>query len=235
MDRYLSALLAPRQARADLLALTAFLGEVARIPDLVTEPAMGEIRLQWWRDALDTLRAGRATGNPIADALGGVIVRRQLPDALLQSVIDARSEDLVPSGVSAEQAHQGDPANYLQRSDGAAFRLAARVLGINDQSVGELLSAAGQAYGRTRLLRAFARRGGVAVEKPISEARQALADVRLLTDSAPAAVIPAILPVALVEPYLAALEGHDKAANPADISQLARVWSLLRASLRGRV
>ena len=66
-DRYLAALLAPRRARDDLMALAAFHGEIARIPLTVREPAIGDIRLQWWRDALRT-PAGTATGNPVADA-----------------------------------------------------------------------------------------------------------------------------------------------------------------------
>ena len=65
-DRYLAALLAPPAARADLLALAAFASELARVPSLVTrEPTMGEIRLQWWRDALAARPARRAPAIPL--------------------------------------------------------------------------------------------------------------------------------------------------------------------------
>ena len=64
-DRYLAALLAPPDARPHLLALAAFSSELARVPSLVTrEPAMGEIRLQWWRDALAASDASRAPAIP---------------------------------------------------------------------------------------------------------------------------------------------------------------------------
>ena len=59
-DRYLAALLSPRGVREDLLALAAFAGELARIPAFVSEPMVGEIRLQWWRDAI---RAGLKDGS----------------------------------------------------------------------------------------------------------------------------------------------------------------------------
>ena len=52
-DRYLAALLGPRPIRRDLIALAAFAGEVGRIPAFVTEPMMGRIRLQWWRERLE--------------------------------------------------------------------------------------------------------------------------------------------------------------------------------------
>ena len=51
-DRALAALFAPRETRADLLALYAFNVELARIAEQVTEPELGAIRLQWWREAL---------------------------------------------------------------------------------------------------------------------------------------------------------------------------------------
>jgi len=99
-DRYLAALLAPRAARADLIALAAFVGEVARIPLTGSEPMIGEIRLQWWRDALVNLLGGTATGSPIADTVGAAIRSRGLPEALFMSIIDARSRDLDPQARS---------------------------------------------------------------------------------------------------------------------------------------
>ena len=61
-DRYLCALLAPAQAREAVLVLTAFNLELARVCEMVSEPLIGEIRLQWWRDALDGIFAGALVG-----------------------------------------------------------------------------------------------------------------------------------------------------------------------------
>jgi phytoene synthase len=253
-DRYLAALLAPRPARSDLIALAAFCGEVARIPLAVSEPMIGEIRLQWWRDALKSARAGAATGSPVADALWRAIERHELPDALFLSILDARSRELDPQSPADEQVLEG----VLGDSEGAAFRLAARVLGVAEGAVvNDLLAAAGQAYGRVRLLRSLpasvakgrspaltmaplaevAPDWGTVARPLIDGARLWLEETRRRALTAPAAVLPAILPVALVEPYLAALErlGPDIARERADISPLTRVWRLWRASVRGRV
>ncbi|MEL6873575.1 MAG: squalene/phytoene synthase family protein, partial [Pseudomonadota bacterium] len=51
-DRYLTALRVQGDARGDLLTLAAFFAELQRIPAFVNEPMMGEIRFQWWRDAV---------------------------------------------------------------------------------------------------------------------------------------------------------------------------------------
>ena len=58
-DRFLTALFAPAAARENLFALYAFNLEVARIPELVHEPMMGQIRLQWWRERFDEIYAGQ--------------------------------------------------------------------------------------------------------------------------------------------------------------------------------
>jgi phytoene synthase len=253
LDRYLAALLAPRRARPDLVALTAFLGEIARIPDQVSEPMMGEMRLQWWRDMIETADAGTSTGSPVADALVGVMARHALPRELFTTLLEARSRELLPEHLAGGQ----DLNAYLDDTDGAAFRLTARVLGAGEAGgADELLAAAGQAYGRIRLLRGLpaARARGRGLpggerlpdrpdDRPdgawplLDGAKAWLAEARRLIPAAPRGVVPAILPLALVEPYLAALErlGPDIARERADISPLTRVWRLWRASARGRV
>ena len=50
-DRFYAALFAQAEARADLIALAAFSGEIERISRQVSEAALGEIRVAWWRDA----------------------------------------------------------------------------------------------------------------------------------------------------------------------------------------
>ncbi|MEE8253891.1 MAG: squalene/phytoene synthase family protein [Hyphomicrobium sp.] len=253
-DRYLAALLAPRAARADLIALAAFLGEVARIPLTGSEPMIGEIRLQWWRDALVNLLGGTATGSPIADTVGAAIRSRALPEALFMSIIDARSRDLDPQAPLSSTVVD----TYFNDTEGAAFQLAGHVLGVNEQpGVPELMSAAGQAYGRVCLLRSLPRLlangrvpaplagvlrasddDWVAATAPMRDSvKRWLKEVRRRARAAPRAALPAILPLALVEPYLAALErlGPNLVRQTADISPLTRVWQLWRASVLGRI
>jgi phytoene synthase len=57
-DRYLAALFAPADRRGALFSLYAFDIEISRIRDLAREPMPGEIRLQWWREVLEGVRAG---------------------------------------------------------------------------------------------------------------------------------------------------------------------------------
>lgn len=234
-DRYLAALLAPRRARRDLIALTAFLGEIARIPALVSEPMMGEVRLQWWRDALQTVAAGGRTGNPVADALGPVIVRQALPAALITSVIDARASDLGPDRFDVAGRAQ-DLADYFALSEGSAFQLGARILEVKESPETDgLIEAAAQAYGAARFALGAAHAGGAGGLR--REAEMWLKEARERARAAPRAAIAAVLPVALVEPYLEVLQrlGPEPAREEADISPLTRVWRLWQASRLGRI
>ena len=75
-DRALSLAFLPDAARGAGLALARFFAEAENIPARVTEPMMGAIRVQWWREALDEaygrgwcrahplVRALRATADP---------------------------------------------------------------------------------------------------------------------------------------------------------------------------
>src|SRR5215831_19928675 len=49
-DRYQTVLFAPAAHREALFALYAFNYEIARVRESVTEPILGRMRLQWWRE-----------------------------------------------------------------------------------------------------------------------------------------------------------------------------------------
>lgn len=91
-DRYAAVLYLPEGARKAAAALYAFNAEIAAIPDKVSEPMIGEIRLRWWREVLD---GGRESGdNPVAVALRETLVRHDLAPQPLLDLIDARVFDL---------------------------------------------------------------------------------------------------------------------------------------------
>jgi hypothetical protein len=68
-DLYLCHLFAPAESRDALLVLYHLYADIARIPSLVSDPMIGAIRLQWFRDLLDAVAEGESRGAPIGEAL----------------------------------------------------------------------------------------------------------------------------------------------------------------------
>jgi phytoene synthase len=258
-DRYLTALMAPRRVRGDLMALYAFNTELARIPPLVSEPALGEIRLQWWRDSVDQMGTVEPSGAPVAAALGRAVAAHDLPIPLLIGMVDARSADLDGGGFPDLEALKA----YLYKSDGAIFSLSAHILGIDDAGANRAANAAGFACGLTNLIRLLARdiaagrimlplsmlnAHGIQLEqilagtcsdelKPVlaelaSEARAARDTARQQIAKLDPGARSVFAPLALVESYLKTLErpDHNALEHIAGINPLTRFWRLWRAS-----
>jgi 15-cis-phytoene synthase len=263
-DRYLAALLAPAPVRTPLLALAAFSAELANVPRLVREPAMGEIRLQWWRDALD-LPADQRTGNPVADALRTTMSAYALPSDLLHGPIEARTSDLHTDPMADDELLR----TYLWNSEGVLFALAGRVLAKEPlPALDAAASAGGHAYGLARLLLHLpgslshgrvplphARLAGAGIgpetllqgrdgERLASllaelraEARASLVASRQHVAQLPRELRVAFLPLALVESYLRALERQrgDSLRQEAGIAPITRITKIAAAHWLGRI
>ena len=249
-DRYLAALLAPREIRADLIALAAFAGEVGRIPAFVSEPMMGRIRLQWWRERIEE---GTSGGHPVAAAIIDAMHRRALPAARLTNLIEAHEDSLDDRPFANDEAL----FSYLDRIDGALFELAAKITGASPGPA--LVMDGGRAYGLARLLSETpatlahgrlllpTKRLGPPSETGLDDHRAVMRDLSTLARQHLGAIArdmrqlsrhnrAAFLPLALVEPYLEALE-QDQAKSRAavEINPARRVWRLWRCHRTGTV
>jgi phytoene synthase len=260
-DRFLAALFAPAERRRHLYALYAFNAEIARVREAIRTPIAGEIRLQWWRDALRAAGHGDVRANPVADALLTTIDACRLPVASLQGLIEARSFDLYDDPMPSVDALYG----YVCKTSSSLIELAALILAGPDPIAAGLAGPAGIGLGLARLLQAFpihAARGQLYVPRELLDRHGAaaadglagratpqlaavLADLRaralLELDQVaagharlPAAARPAFLTVALARPLLAQMEA--RAGDPfavVELPQWRRQWMLWRAARRG--
>ena len=258
-DRYLSDLFAPPEARRGLFALHAFNAEVARVRDAVSEPMPGEIRLQWWRDAIVN---GEAGGNPVAEALNRTIREATLPLTAFDNLLSARTFELYDDPMPTLKDLEG----YAGETASIVFQLGAMVLAGGDPGTADAAGHAGVAYALTGLMLALPRhaaRGQMYLPADMMAAHEVIAAevlagratpelARLLGElrgiardhlgkakravaSAPARVTPAFLPLALVEPRLRLMErgSYEPLAAPRDLSPWRRQWLIWRASRAG--
>lgn len=121
--RYLTALSAPHHVRPALFALLAFDAEISRIPQVVSEPMLGRIRLQWWLDALPGIIAGRGPGHPVAKALAPL----DLDLDVLRELVESHNFNL-----DGELSAAPEGLAHAQACGGALQALVLAQLGVSD-------------------------------------------------------------------------------------------------------
>jgi len=253
-DRFVASLFAPADRRGALHALYAFNVEVARVRDVAHAALPGEIRLQWWSEAVNGERADEAHANPVATALLSTIERHRLPAKRLIDLIEAHRFDLYDDPI----AGVADLEAYALRTSSTLFTLAVQILaGVEAEAVTE---PAGIAFAITDLLQSFPRhvarrqlfvpvellerhevhlhdvyagRSSVGLKAAVAELR-VLARRNLIAASAPLSAlpqeaVPALLPLALVRRALDRMEAADPFA-PGEIPPWRRQWLMWRAS-----
>ncbi|HVB90439.1 MAG TPA: phytoene/squalene synthase family protein [Beijerinckiaceae bacterium] len=255
-DRWLTSLFAPAEKRPRLLSLYAFNLEIARVRDLISEPRLGEIRMQWWRDALEGEPSGESMAHPVAAGLFETIARFNLPRKPFVDLIAARAFDLWDDPMPTLSDLEG----YCGETSSSLMRLASLVLADGaDPGGADATGHAGVAYATTGILRALpwhtARgqiyipgdvlaRYGVAVadlrerkttpalHEALGElrmrARDHLAKARSCLDQMAQPARPALAPLALVEPYLRVMErrGYDPFATAIDLPSWRKVMAV---------
>jgi phytoene synthase len=151
-DRFQTALFAPAARREALFALYAFNYEIARVRESVTEPMLGQIRLQWWRENITAAFEGRpARPHPVVEALAATIRNRGLRREHFDRLIDAREADLSDEPPASLAALE----EYGEASSARLIYLALETLEVRDPVAGQVAHHIGIAYALAGLLRAM--------------------------------------------------------------------------------
>jgi phytoene synthase len=263
-DRYQTALFAPARRREALLALYAFNYEIARVRETVTQPMLGQIRLQWWREVLDTAYAGApARQHPVAVSLSAAIREFGLSREAFDRLIDTRERDLADEPPASLAALE----DYAEGSSAALVHLALQVLGVREATIEETARQVGIAYALAGLLRAMpfhARAGRTYVPADVGErarldpgdygagrATPALrATIREIAEAAarhlraaregrpaiPRSAIAALLPAIVAGRFLARLRRaeYDPFAPVLAVPDPLQIWRLAAAALLNR-
>jgi phytoene synthase len=261
-DRWLSLLFAPADLRPHLHALFAFSLEIAGIRDRVSDALPGEVRLQWWREAIEGAGRGDVEAHPLAAALFDTIARCRLPRQPFLALIEARCFDLYDDPMPS----QSDLEGYCGETSSALIRLASLVLARGREPGGvDCAGHAGVAYAITGLLRAFAwtcargqmyvpgdliARHGLTVQAMLQgpatgAVRAVLAETRALAhyhlehtrrliDAVQPEAAVAFLPVCLVDRYLGLMENpaYDPYHTRIELPQWRRQWIIWTGARR---
>ena len=229
-DRFLAALYATPAQRESLLTLYAFNIEIAKVRESVSEPMLGEIRLQWWREALEEAYAGGPVRrHAVSEPLAELVRTRGLTRAHFDRLIDARAFDLYDEPPKTTD----DLIGYAESTSSTLVWLALEALGAAHPAALAAGRAVGIAWALVGLLRAMPhhlRQGRIylpqdleaefavdrralselkrtpqlaaAVRALAGRARGYLIEARTLRREVPPDALPALLPAVLADGHL---------------------------------
>jgi len=148
-DRFLATMAAPVAARRVLFPLYAFNIEVSRAPWRTEEPMIAEMRLQFWRDVVEELAAGKP---PRAHEVAAPLAKALPTDVIgdLDGLIAARRWDIYKDPFE-DRAHFD---RYIDQTSGTLLWVAAQALGAADAAEPVVRDAA-WAFGLAGFLRAI--------------------------------------------------------------------------------
>ena len=255
-DRYLTLPFVPEEVRATVTVLYAFNAEIARIRETVSEPMLGEIRLQWWREGIEALGDGELRQHPVLEAMAATKESGIWEADTVMPLIDARARDLDEDPIETLEALE----DYAEATSSELMRLALKACGATAPV--DLVRHAGLAYALTGLLRAMpthASQGRILI--PLETMRETGLDphsvlrgqtndgLREAYDAMIARIdmhldvlrtrrreiareaVPALMPVSLVPLYLRQLRdpAYHPFEDPTDVPAYRRQWRLLRS------
>ncbi|KAI5122808.1 hypothetical protein M0805_000150 [Coniferiporia weirii] len=93
-DSYLTSQFFPRSLQPACFALKAFYVELAMIQDSVSNPMVGQLRMQFWKDTVRAISEGRPPRHPVAIALHDASKVAQIAPYHLKRIIEARDVEL---------------------------------------------------------------------------------------------------------------------------------------------
>jgi len=250
-DRFLGALFAPDPLREDLWSLIAFDGTLAEVPASVSEPGLGLIRLQWWRESIVSAANPDATSpQPVIAALAEAISRHQLTPDVFEPLLAAREREL-------EGPPPADMAELEQHIDilaDAFSRIALHIAGAASQATHEAVARISGAHALVRLaftVPACASHGrlhlppaegvhpdfqgmAAAIERICARARTRLVEARAMRPTVDRAAMSLLLPAVLIEARLnalaaAAFDPYRVHVNPSATRILRLAWASVRA------
>jgi len=135
-ERDLILTYAPATGRAGLAALLALDDALAKLLRTTREPALGQMRLAWWREALEKLDHAPAPAEPVLKALEAEVLRHGVTGASLVPIVHGWE-------VLIEEEELGaDAMRRFGEGRGHLFVAAGALLG----SRGDPLEAAGQGW-----------------------------------------------------------------------------------------
>ena len=143
-DRILALSYVPARARPAVEALWRLDAALAAVLSSGRDPLISQIKLAWWRDALEQLGGGRPPAEPVLEAVAQHVLPRGVTGAELAAMERGWTLLLTPDPLTPEELD-----TYAASRGGLLFACSARLLGAE----GDGVEAGGEAWALIDLAR----------------------------------------------------------------------------------
>ncbi|CAG5116462.1 unnamed protein product [Candidula unifasciata] len=146
----LGTLLLPKNSQRAAFALRAYNVELAQVPDSVSDKKIGLIRMQFWKDAIQSIYQSSPPKTPVATELSGACGYYRLSKHWLERLVEARAAQMERDSFTSVK-HVED---YAEQVNSSLYYLLLECLGIKNVHADHAASHLGKAQGIVTLLRA---------------------------------------------------------------------------------
>ncbi|MBL0319694.1 MAG: squalene/phytoene synthase family protein [Alphaproteobacteria bacterium] len=146
--RYVCCLFAQPSQREWLVQFFIWVEEMDEIKYKVSEPMLGHIRIQWWREAIDATYQGNSPDHPFLAMLAKQKKIGTLPQAAFETFLSACEQEMdgfVPDNLAELE-------QFIANKYSSILALAAALLGNFEQSTQQAIHHMALAYGHLDLL-----------------------------------------------------------------------------------
>lgn len=133
------------------LAIRAFNIEVTRIADLVSNPTVGAIRMQFWKDTINSTFDAQPPAEPVAVLLASILQNYRLNKSWFMRVINTRERYLT----NAPYTNLADLESYAENTYSTLLYLTLSAYPLKSITMDHLASHIGKAAGICAILRGF--------------------------------------------------------------------------------
>jgi NADH dehydrogenase [ubiquinone] 1 alpha subcomplex assembly factor 6 len=133
------------------LAIRGFNIEVARIPDMVSNPTIGSFRMQFWRDTINATFDAQPPAEPVAVLLASVLAHYKMNKSWFVRLISTRERTLTHPGFT----NLAELETYAENTYSTLLYLTLSAYPLKSLTMDHLASHIGKAAGICAVLRGF--------------------------------------------------------------------------------
>lgn len=148
-SNYLCTLLLDENTRDAAFAVRAINVEMAQIRDATREQLAGQMRYQFWQDAIELIYAGRPSRHPVTAALADAVERHDLPQGFFVEMLNARVDDQKRAGF----ATMVELEHYCDQTASSVLLLLMQMTGTRSEAIDRAACHVGRAIGLSAVVR----------------------------------------------------------------------------------